>query len=92
MSKSLPDLRQFQLHKVIDDVDFEGEPVPGLRGRFYRRRDESVGVYDLAGQEVFMAWGYVGEEHCRFNAVRRADGIWDSPRPGCPDVTALRTS
>lgn len=77
---------------MIEDIDFEGEPVPGLRGSFYRRRDESVGVYSYAGREVFMAWGYVGEEHCRFTAVRRPDGSWAMPRSGCPQVRVLRAA
>jgi hypothetical protein len=36
-----------------------------------------------------MAWGYVGEEHCRFSAVRGEQG-WGQPRPGCPNVRVLR--
>ncbi|MGH3713598.1 MAG: hypothetical protein ACRDT4_09100 [Micromonosporaceae bacterium] len=75
---------------MIEDIDFEGAPVPGLRGTFYRRQNESVGVYSFAGRELFMAWGYVGEDHCRFTAVRRTDGSWAAPRSGCPQVKVLR--
>ncbi|MQA28096.1 MAG: hypothetical protein GEU94_22190 [Micromonosporaceae bacterium] len=79
---------------MIDDIDIDGVPVPGLRGHFYRRagrgRLESVGVYSYADAELFMAWGYVGEEHCRFTAVRRDDGSWAEPYTGCPKVRVLR--
>ncbi|MGH3648266.1 MAG: hypothetical protein ACRDTM_13965 [Micromonosporaceae bacterium] len=92
MEAQFPDLRTFRLHKVIEDIDFDGASVPGLRGSFYRRRDESVGVYSYAGRELFMAWGYVGEEHCRFTAVRRPDGSWARPHPGCPAVRVLRNA
>ncbi|MGH3734798.1 MAG: hypothetical protein ACRDT6_04125 [Micromonosporaceae bacterium] len=74
---------------MIEDIDFDGAAVPGLRGAFYRRDRESVGVYSYAGREVFMSWGYVGEEHCRFTAVRRPDGVWARPRHGCPEVRVL---
>jgi hypothetical protein len=33
-----------------------------------------------------MAWGLVGEEHCRFTAYHREDRGWTGPRPGCPDL------
>ncbi|MEV6525399.1 hypothetical protein AB0M43_25935 [Longispora sp. NPDC051575] len=91
----MPDISLYDVHKIIEDVDFEGTPVPGLRGAFYRRpagdRTESVGVYSYADDELFMAWGYVGEEHCRAAAARRPDGAWDAVRTGCPDVRVLRT-
>lgn len=86
----LPDLSEYRLHKVIDNVDLDGVVVPGLRGSFHRRatgsRVRTVGVYSYAGAELFMAWGYVGEVHCRFSALRRPDGTWGPPRPGCPPV------
>lgn len=89
----LPDLSEYRLHKVIDDVDLDGVVVPGLRGHFHRRhagaRTSTVGVYSYAGVELFMAWGYVGEPHCRFTALRRPDGSWGRPRPGCPPVTRV---
>jgi hypothetical protein len=89
----LPDLSGYRLHKVIDDVDLDGVVVRGLRGRFHRRTTGSgvltVGVYSYAGAELMMAWGYVGEPHCRFNAVRRPDGSWEPPRQGCPPVARV---
>jgi hypothetical protein len=78
----VPDLSSFRPHRVVDDVDLDGRVVPGLRGTFLRRaagpRVETVGVYRYAGVEVFQAWGYVGEPHCRFTAYARPGG--------CPDV------
>ncbi|MFC0533814.1 hypothetical protein [Phytohabitans kaempferiae] len=92
----LPDLSGYRLHKVINDVDLDGVVVRGLRGSFHRRADGpvgsavlTVGVYSYAGADLLMAWGYVGEPHCRFNAVRRADGSWEPPRQGCPPVTRV---
>jgi hypothetical protein len=90
----LPDLTHYRPHRVVDDIDLAGVVVPGLRGSFHRRpagsRTGSVGVYSYAGVELFMAWGYVGEEHCRFTSYRRGDGQWTAARPGCPDVHVLR--
>jgi len=89
----IPDLSEFVLHKVVENVDWDGVPVPQLRATFHRRREGdrivSVGVYELAGHPIFIAWGYVGEEHCRYTVVRRPDGGWDRPRPGCPPVRVL---
>jgi hypothetical protein len=80
---------------VIDDIDIDGVEVPGLRGAFYRRQHsaglESVGVYSFADADLFMAWGYVGEQHCRYTAVRRADGSWAPPYSGCPKLRVLRS-
>ncbi|WP_018351051.1 hypothetical protein [Longispora albida] len=85
-------MSEFSWHRTIEDVDFEGVPVPGLRGEFYRRPagtgTESVGVYSYAGDEVFLAWGFVGEAHCRYAALRLADGTWDTRR-GCPRIRVL---
>jgi hypothetical protein len=83
----LPDLSEYRLHKVIDDVDLDGVVVEGLRGTFHRSDSRTVGVYSYAGAELFMAWGYVGEPHCRYTALRRVDGSWEPPRPGCPPVS-----
>ncbi|WP_173079385.1 hypothetical protein [Phytohabitans rumicis] len=86
---------------MIENVDLDGVVVPGLRGSFHRRRGEAasddavasristVGVYRFAGVDLLMAWGYVGEPHCRFTSVRRPDGTWEPPRPGCPPVTRV---
>jgi hypothetical protein len=84
-------LSDYRLHRVIENIDLDGVVVPGLRGSFFRRpygtRTQTVGLYEYDGSALFMAWGYVGEEHCRFTALRRDDGSWQAPRPGCPDVS-----
>src|SRR5262245_60990028 len=36
-----------------------------------------------------MAWGFVGEEHCRYSAYRDPDGQWSAPTTGCPVVRVL---
>lgn len=91
----LPELSRYALHKVIDDIDLEGVVVPGLRATFHRRavddRIETVGLYAYGGVELFMAWGYVGEPHCRYTAYR-LDAGWSPPHPGCPSVRVLRTA
>lgn len=85
MMPELPDIERFERHKVVDDIDIDGTVVPGLRGTFYRRpvngRVESVGVYHYGEREVFRAWGYVGEPHCRFTAIRGPDGRGDPLSP-----------
>jgi hypothetical protein len=90
----LPDLSGYQLRRTIDDIDLAGVTVPGLRGSFFRRpcgvRVRSAGVYEYGGTTLFMAWGYVGEEHCRFTALCRDDGSWEPARPGCPEVSVRR--
>jgi hypothetical protein len=40
--------------------------------------------------ELFVAWGYVGEPHCRYNAVQRGNGGWYPTRRGCPVLRPLR--
>jgi hypothetical protein len=89
----LPDLSEYRLHKVIDDVDLDGIVVPGLRGTFHRRPEgavtSTVGLYSYAGVELFMAWGYVGEVHCRYTALRGPDGSWGPPLRGCPPVSKV---
>jgi hypothetical protein len=88
-----PDLAQFRAYKVIDDIDLEGVVVPGLRGEFLSRaegpRTATVGRYSYAGREVFRAWGYEGEEHCRYFAIVGPDGEWERPQAGCPRVRVL---
>lgn len=90
----LPDLSHYRLYRIVEDIDLDGVVVPGLRGSFYRRargaRVHTVGFYEYAGSPLLMAWGYVGEEHCRFTALRRPDGSWGPARPGCPPVRMLR--
>jgi hypothetical protein len=89
----LPDLSDYRLHRVIEDIDLDGTVVPGLRGSFFRRpcgvRTQTVGLYEYDESVLFMAWGYVDEEHCRFTALRRDDGSWQAPRPGCPEVSPV---
>jgi hypothetical protein len=88
----LPDLSVFRRHRTLDDVDLDGTVVPGLSASFWRRpagdRTETVGVYRYAGVEVFMAWGYVGEPHCRHTAFKGPAG-WGAIRPCCPDITEV---
>ena len=90
----LPDLSRFTVHKALDDVDLDGVAMPGLSVTFHRRptrsRVATVGVYRFAGLEVFMAWGYVGEAHCRFTSYADGRGGWGAPRRGCPSVDAVR--
>jgi hypothetical protein len=89
----LPDLSRFEVHREAADVDLDGTAMPGLHATFHRRpagsRTESVGVYRYAGIEIFMAWGYADEPHCRFTAYAEAHG-WGAPRRGCPSVDAVR--
>ena len=92
----LPDLAQHAFHRVIENIDpcGDGRSVTGLRATFFRRVDErgrleSVGRYVLGGREVFLAWGYVGDAHCAFHAVRLPDGSWDATRRGCPEVDVV---
>ena len=98
----LPDLSLFYPYKEIDEVDLDGVVIPGLSAGFHRRaaggRVETVGVYRFAGAEVFMAWGYVGEAHCRSTVFHEGPAGWGAIRPGCPDplevtarVAALRS-
>lgn len=90
----MPDLTCFVLRKVIEDIDFEGVAVPGLDGWFYRRdeggRAASMGVYRFGGRELFRAWGYVGESHCRASALLGEDGSWIGPYGDCPEVRVHR--
>lgn len=87
---TLPRLAEYTPHRIVPDIDLEGHVVPGLTGEFYRRpedgRTATVGLYRYRGDELFMAWGYVGEEHCRWTAYRRSDGAWTAPHQGCPRV------
>jgi hypothetical protein len=89
----LPDLSRYRLHRVEPVAEFEGTAVPGLRAEFFRReidgRTASAGRYRYEGRELLLAWGYVGEEHCRYAWVHR-DGEWEPAGPGCPTVRVLR--
>lgn len=90
----MPDLTGFALHRVIEDIDFEGVGVPGLDGWFYRAeadgRTRSVGVYTFGGDEIFRAWGYVGETHCRASSLRDENGHWCATHEDCPEVRVHR--
>lgn len=83
-----PDLSCFTPHRVAE-AEFEGETVPGLRAEFYRRpegeRIATVGRYLVGGRELFRAWGYVDEEHCRHSAVTGHPSV-----DGCPVVELER--
>ncbi|NUR73791.1 MAG: hypothetical protein HOU81_23505 [Hamadaea sp.] len=86
-----PDLTLYRPHREAFDVSVEGVPVPGLHATYFSRPDSgrvaTVGVYRFTGVEVFMAWGYADEAHCRWTAYRQPDGSWTEPRSGCPDPT-----
>jgi hypothetical protein len=88
-----PDLVHFLPYRTIDDIDLDGVVVPGLRGEFFHRPDAdrtaTVVRYSYEGLEVFQAWGYLDEEHCRYFAVVGADGALESPQAGCPRVRVL---
>ena len=92
-SNVIPDLFRYRRHKRIDNIDLNGVSVPGLRGEFLRRdlgeRIATVGLYSYYGQGVFMAWGYVGEAHCRYTSMYDAAGDWEPAQPGCPEVRVL---
>ncbi len=78
---------------VIDDIDLDGVVVPGLRGEFLRRevggRTAMLSRYSYTGREVFQAWGYQDEEHCRYFAVVGVDGRLERAQAGCPRVRVL---
>jgi hypothetical protein len=88
-----PDLAHFRAYQVIENIDLHGVVVPGLKGEFLRGTDgeraTTVGRYSYSGREVFRAWGYAGEEHCRYFAVLGVDGEWEAPQAGCPRVRVL---
>lgn len=90
MIMTLPRTVDYTPHLTVPDIDLEGQVVPGLTGEFFRRREgartATVGLYRYRGVELFMAWGYVGEEHCRWTAYRRTGGEWTAPHAGCPRV------
>ncbi|GIF14618.1 hypothetical protein [Actinoplanes teichomyceticus] len=87
-------MSEFEPHRSEADAAFEGARVPGLRAEFFRRaeggRIASVGRYCLGAQELFLAWGYVDEEHCRHHAVRDRRGGWHPAAAGCPEVELIR--
>jgi hypothetical protein len=85
---NLPNLATYTLHRTVEDSPVWGVVVPGLRATYYRRGAQTAGVYAYAGEEIFVAWGYLGEVHCRFHAFRAPDGSWERARRGCPRVRA----
>ena len=83
------DLSTYRPHRVVEDSPVWGVTVPGLRVAYYRRGGRATaGLYAYQGVEIFVAWGYLDERHCRFHAFRDADGDWEPPQPGCPRVRA----
>jgi hypothetical protein len=90
----VPDLSGYRLHRRVQDAEFEGVAVPGLRAEFFRRpegaRTATVGRYHYGGRELLLAWGFVDEPHCRYSCVRRPDGRWGTPTAGCPEVRVVR--
>ncbi len=85
----MPDLSTYRLHRVVEDSPVWGVTVPGLRVAYYRHGGRATaGLYAYQGVEIFVAWGYLDERHCRFHAFRDPDGDWEPPQPGCPRVRA----
>jgi hypothetical protein len=83
---NVPDLSTYDLHRVVEDSPVRGVAVPGLRATYYRAGRHTAGVYTYRGVEIFVAWGYVDEVHCRSHAFRAPDGTWEPARRGCPRV------
>jgi hypothetical protein len=87
--RQIPDISDYRLHRTVYDIDLEGVVVPGLTGQFYEREEDgrtaTAGRYTLAGEEIFIAWGYRDEAHCAWTAYRQRDG-WTTPHRGCPRV------
>ena len=86
----VPHLADFQPYRTVENVDLHGVVVPGLRAEYLRRGRLIATAYSYAGRELFAAWGYAAEEHCRYFAVVGPDGAWEDPQPGCPRARALR--
>jgi hypothetical protein len=88
-----PNLAHFRPYMVIEDIDLDGVVVPGLRAEFQRReaggRTAMVSRYSYSGRDVFQAWGYLEEEHCRYFAVYGVDGRLEAAQSGCPRVRVL---
>jgi hypothetical protein len=88
-----PNLAYFRPYAVVDDIDLDGVVVPGLRAEFLRReagcRTVMVSRYSYSGRDVFQAWGYQDEEHCRYFAVYGVDGRLEAAQAGCPRVRVL---
>ena len=100
MPRAAPCLEGFRLYKVVQGIPaWDGTLIAELRGAFYRRdaddgRVQTVAQYTVAQdadehEPAFVAWGYVDERHCRFNAVAREGGGWYDPRRGCPSIHPL---
>jgi len=87
--RQIPDISGYSLHRTVHNIDLEGVVVPGLTGRFYEREEEgriaTAGCYSLAGDEIFIAWGFRDEAHCAWTAYRLKEG-WSKPHRGCPRV------
>jgi hypothetical protein len=90
----MPEMSEFEPHRVEFDASLDGTKVPGLLAEFFRRpegdRIASVGRYSLGGAELLLAWGYVDEPHCRHNAVRKKGGGWYPAEAGCPRIEFIR--
>jgi hypothetical protein len=87
-------LSSYRPYRIVDDVVFDGTPVPGLRAEYFRRdlgdRVATVGLYRYVGRELFQAWGYSGEPSCRFSSLHDDDGDWEPAQTGGPQVRVLR--
>lgn len=90
LTETQPDLADFELHKMVYEVDLDGAAVPGVCAAFYRRADGdrtlSVGIYMMDGVELFRAWGHTDEDHCSFHTVPADGSRVHGPFAGCPEV------
>jgi hypothetical protein len=86
----LPDLSDYRLVRTVSDAPIDGLTVPGLRVLYFdrvrRAGTATAGVYSFRCAEIFVAWGYARETHCRYHAFRDRRGEWEPPLPGCPKV------
>jgi hypothetical protein len=86
----VPQLADFEPYRIVDSVDLHGVVVPGLRAVYLWNGKEIATAYSYGRRDLFAAWGYDDEEHCRYFAVLGADGRWEDPQPGCPRARAIK--
>lgn len=88
----IPQLADFEPYRIVDDVDLHGVVVPGLRAEYLRRGTRIATAYRYRDRDLFVAWGYAQEEHCRYFVVLGADGCWEEPQAGCPRARAIKVN
>lgn len=86
----VPHLADFEPYRIVDDVELHGVVVPGLRAEYLRSGRKLATAYSYNGNDLFVAWGYAEEEHCRYFAVVGVDGLWEDPQAGCPRARAIK--